>query len=197
MSAPSSSLRSGRRSERGFVLVTGLLFLVVLTLLCLALFRSSGVMDRISANTRDKQRSFEAAQAAMRYGEWFVTNSAPAVGSCASNTGLTVTSMHVCSEALPTSAVDVASLSWQSTAYSYSSMPNLHVSTAGGLAVNGDFNYYAAPGVYIEKLGLTPDGQTTVYQVTAYGYGGSADAVSVVRSTVKVTATSSCLSCSP
>ena len=51
------SPRRGARREAGFILVTGMMFLVVMTLLGLALFRSSGLLDRITANTRDKQRS--------------------------------------------------------------------------------------------------------------------------------------------
>ena len=46
-----------------------------MTLLGLALFRSSGLMERVSANTRDKQRAFETAQAALQYGEWWLGNS--------------------------------------------------------------------------------------------------------------------------
>src|SRR4051812_18960272 len=57
--------RAPQARQSGFILVTGLLFLVVLTLLGLAMFRSSGLMDRITANTRDKQRSFEASQSAL------------------------------------------------------------------------------------------------------------------------------------
>ncbi len=42
-----------------------------------------------------------------------------------------------------------------------------------------------------------PDGKSELYQVTAYGYGGNADTLSIVRSTYKVTSSSSCLSCTP
>ncbi|HEY9027860.1 MAG TPA: PilX N-terminal domain-containing pilus assembly protein, partial [Burkholderiaceae bacterium] len=60
------------RREQGFILVTGLLFLVVMTLVGLALFRSTGLLDRLTTNTRDKQRSFEAAESAMEYGVWWL-----------------------------------------------------------------------------------------------------------------------------
>jgi type IV pilus assembly protein PilX len=199
MSQQNHSRRPGHIADRGFVMVTGLLFLVVLTLLCLALFRSTGIMDRISSNTRDKQRSFEMAQAALRYGEWYMGNNPPNIATCASNNYPSATaSLHVCQEALPASAATVAALGWQSQAYAYTPSSSVSVSTNGGVnSATGDFNYYQAPGVYIEQIGTTADGTNTLYQITAYGYGGSADAVSVVRSVVKVSNNSTCMSCSP
>jgi type IV pilus assembly protein PilX len=186
------------RPEQGFVLVTGLLFLVVVTLLGLALFRSSGLMERVSANTRDKQRSFETAEAALQYGEWWLGNAtSPVKTACNTTTGKTVATLHVCSEALSTSRDTIALLAWAPNAFTYT-QPNLTVVAGGGLISSGtDVNYQAPPGVFIEDLGLMPDGKTELYQVTAYGYGGNADTSSVVRSTYKVTSPTKCLSCAP
>jgi type IV pilus assembly protein PilX len=186
------------RPEQGFVLVTGLLFLVVVTLLGLALFRSSGLMERISANTRDKQRAFETAQAALQYGEWFLGNSTSQVKSaCTTTTGKDVSTIHVCTEALSASRDTIAALAWQPSAFTYT-QPNLTVAAGGGLTSSGtDINYQAPPGVYVEDLGLMPDNKTELYQVTAYGYGGNADTSSIVRSTYKVTSPYNCLSCAP
>jgi type IV pilus assembly protein PilX len=180
------------RRERGFIMVTGLLFLVVMTMLGLALFRSSGLLDRLTANTRDKQRSFESAQAALEYGFWWLNT--PAGGgtgsSCAANTSATVATLHVCTEALSTSLTTIAGLSWVPQAFSYTP-PNMTVASGGGMNAAGtDINYQAPPGLYLENLGLSSDGKTTYYQGTAYGYGGDSNTVSVVRSTYKRTANS-------
>ncbi len=194
------TLRSAKavRPEQGFVLVTGLLFLVIVTLLGLALFRSSGLMERVSANTRDKQRAFETAQAALQYGEWFLANSTSTTKSaCSTSTGKTVATLHVCSENLSPSRDTLAALAWQPNAFTYT-QPNLTVAAGGGVTSAGtDINYQAPPGVYIEDLGLMSDGKTELYQVTAYGYGGNADTSSIVRSTYKVTSAIPCLSCAP
>jgi type IV pilus assembly protein PilX len=181
------------RRERGFILVTGLLFLVVMTLLGLALFRSSGLLDRLTANTRDKQRSFEAAQASLEYGYWWLNT--PAGGgdgkTCATNTNATVATIHVCTEALSTSLTSIATLDWISKAFAYT-LPNMTVVAGGGgmNAAGTDINYQAPPGLYLENLGLSSDGKTTFYQGTAYGYGGDMNTASVVRSTYKRTAKS-------
>jgi type IV pilus assembly protein PilX len=173
----------GRR-ERGFVLVTGLLFLVILTVLGLALFRGTGLMDRISANTRDKQRSFEAAQAALQYGEWAIQNGTGGIGTACTNAvnSTPATNVHVCSNAL--AAPDT--LPWPGR-FEYTP-PNMAIGTAGGLTSNGsDVKYQAPPGFYIEYKGLDYTGKNEIYQVTAYGYGGNADTGTVVRSTYQVT----------
>ncbi|MBW8760226.1 MAG: pilus assembly protein PilX [Burkholderiales bacterium] len=197
MNATSTRRPAGaRRPEQGFVLVTGLLFLVVVTLLGIALFRSSGLMERVAANTRDKQRAFETAQAALQYGEWWLGQTATATKSaCNSTTGKTTSAIHVCSETLSASRDTIAALAWKDNAFTYQ-QPNLTAAAGGGLNGN-DINYQALPGVYIEDLGLMKDGKSELYQLTAYGYGGNADTSSVVRSTFKVTSNTPCLSCLP
>ena len=177
------------RRERGFILVTGLLFLVVMTLLGLALFRSSGLLDRITANTRDKQRSFEAAQSAIEYGAWWLSSpaGASASSSCAANSGATVATLHICTEALSSSLTTIAALGWVPQAFAYTP-GNMTVAAGGGMNTAGtDINYQAPPGVYIESLGVSKDSKTAYYQMTAYGYGGDSNTVSVVRATFKQT----------
>lgn len=181
------------RRQRGFIMVTGLLFLVIMTLLGLALFRSSGLMDRLTANTRDKQRSFEAAQGALEYGVWWLMTpgGGGAPSTCASNNGTATTAtIHVCTEALSTTLTSVQDYTtWWKTAFTYTP-PGMTVAAGGGMATATDVNYQAPPGVYIEKLGLSTDGKYTFYQVTSYGFGGDANTVSIVRGTFKQSASS-------
>jgi type IV pilus assembly protein PilX len=171
--------------ERGYILVTGLLFLVVLTLLGIALFRATGLMERISANTRDKERSFEAAQSALQYAEWWIAaGNGGSGGPCTAGlvNGNTYANVNVCSNALATPAATP----W---ANGYTYVPTNLTVVAGGGMVGGsskDVNYSAAPTFYIERLG-TPDGKTQLYQVTAAGFGGITNTTTVVRSTYQVT----------
>jgi type IV pilus assembly protein PilX len=180
---------SARGRERGYVLATGLLFLVVLTLLGIALFRATGLLDRISANTRDKERSFEAAQSALQYGEWWLQafggNGSPCTAIVS---GQTPANVDVCSNSL----ANPASLPW-AAGYTYTP-PNMTVAAGGGLASSGsDVNYQSAPVFYIERLGLSPDGKSQIYQVTATGSGGAAGTTTVLRSTYQITSTAHAL----
>lgn len=180
------------RRERGFILATGMLFLVVLTLLGLTLFRSSGLMERMSANTRDKQRSFESAEAALVYAEWWLStghggSGVPCAGVQNANV---ITNITVCSNPLA-NFTDFTTTQWP-IRFEYTP-PNMSISASGGaVGAGGDVNYQAVPGFYIEYLGLSSSGKARLYQVTAYGYGGNADTGTVVRSVYQVTGVSVC-----
>jgi type IV pilus assembly protein PilX len=190
MSARIHSLPARRaRSQRGFILVTGLLFLVVMTMLALAMFRSTGLMDRISANTRDKQRSFEAAQSALQYAEWWLNNNDPGTTTAQCSTltpGDAVASVHVCSNALQS---DFLTATDWSGGFTYTP-PNLAVpgsgAGTGGQVTSTDSTsdviYYKLPGFYLEYVGVSSTKGGNVYRITAYGYGGDSNTKSIVRS---------------
>ena len=48
-----------RSRQRGMVLITSLLLLVVVTILAIGMFRSIGLQEQIAGNVRDKQRAAE------------------------------------------------------------------------------------------------------------------------------------------
>lgn len=54
-----------RRGQRGIVLITGLLLLVLITLVVLAASRSGRLQAVMSSNTRDRDLAFQAAEAAL------------------------------------------------------------------------------------------------------------------------------------
>lgn len=172
-------------AARGFALITSLLMLVVVTLLALGMFRSLGLQEKIAGNTMEKQRSLQAAESALQYGEWWLSqgNGGPGVACSAVYKANVVANMRVCSNPLPATAA--STLPW--SARGDYLPPNMTVAAGGGLVaagVNaGDINYYAQPSLYISYLGLDATGQMTLYQVTGVGYGGSVNGASVVRST--------------
>jgi type IV pilus assembly protein PilX len=195
-------------AQRGFILVTGLLFLVVMTLVAVAMFRSTGLMDRISANARDKQRSFEAAQSALQYAEWWLSTTKPGGTSSNCNAPLvsadTVANVHVCLNDIQS---DFLTANAWTRGFTYTP-PNLTslggTGSGGGMVApsgtSGDVNYYNLPGFYVTWLMNSPTKGGDIYQVTAYGYGGNTTTMTVLRSTYLVPSAgvsggSSCLSC--
>lgn len=167
----------------GFIMITCLMFLVLLTLLSLSMFRSYGLQERIAGNTRDKQRAFAAAQSALQFGEWWLGQGF-SVGTGAVcdrvRDGNVITEMMTCSNPL----ADVSSVPWAArTEYLPSGMT---VADGGGNTSAGDINYQAVPGLYINYLGVTPDALARLYQVSAFGYGGNSDTTSVVQSTYQI-----------
>lgn len=176
--------RSARAHQHGFTLIVGLLMLVVLTSLSIAMFRGLGLQERIAGNTREKERALSAAQSALQYGEWWLRLGNAGVGKACSGksviNGSDPTAIGVCSNALTTPTT----LPWD---YRIEMLPaGMTVATGGDIAESGDINYSGKPALYINYLGLSPDGQATVYQVTGAGYGGSSTTAAIVQSTYQL-----------
>lgn len=170
------------RHERGFVLITGLLFLIAFTVLGLAMLRSFGLQERIAGNTQDKQRAFSAAHGALQLAErWLADGNGGGTGEDCEGVvdASDFKSIRVCAASLP----DAAMLPWGTRADFR--FPGMSVA-AGGVAADGDINYRAAPGLHISYLGVGPDGSSKLYRVTAFSYGGDASTAAVVQSTYRV-----------
>lgn len=167
--------------QRGAALVIALLILLMLTPLGVAMFRSFGLQERIAGNTREKQHAFQAAQSALQFGEWWLTQGNASTGT--SCTGA-LASTQVCSNAVAMATLTAAP--WSTTGSTYTPInvngtSPMTISTTGGVGT-----YFAAPKLYINYMGLAPSGQARVYQVTAIGNGGDANSVAVVQSTYSV-----------
>jgi type IV pilus assembly protein PilX len=193
----SSRTANPPRSERGMVLITTILLLVVVTLLALAMLRGVGLETRIAGNVMDKQRALQAATSSETYAEqWLVANvGVNTLTVCSSSTFTSTASPEICSNTLATStdALSAAVVPWNigGAAIGYNYNPTVG---AGALFnVSGGANSYAgSPYVYIADLGSDATyANATDYQVDAWSYGGSAATVAVVESTyqIRLTAT--------
>ncbi|MGD9591939.1 MAG: PilX N-terminal domain-containing pilus assembly protein [Candidatus Berkiella sp.] len=71
--------------QQGVVLITGLIFLLVLTLIGISTMGNSAITERMTQNFRDTSSAFEAAEAALADGEYWLrtqTNPSVAVSTC-------------------------------------------------------------------------------------------------------------------
>jgi type IV pilus assembly protein PilX len=181
-----------RRAQQGVVLVSSLLLLVVITIIAISMFRSFGLQERIAGNMREKHRAVQAAESAEQFAEYWIT-----LGSNANNTAVCVAGVlnanaglgQICTNLLaPTFVPAVTTVPWP-VGVDY---------TPAGMLVNTNAaagTYYAPPRFYISLLGAAASGQGLVYQIDAYGYGGTTDAVAVVESTYLVSSSVQCPSC--
>jgi type IV pilus assembly protein PilX len=64
-----------RQNQQGFVLLTSLAFLVILTIIVLSTVNVSTSDEKIARNSRDKDIAFAAAEAAMRDAEMYLSGS--------------------------------------------------------------------------------------------------------------------------
>lgn len=180
--------------QRGLVLISSLLLLLIITIIAVSMFRSFGIQERIAGNIREKQRATHAAEVAMQYAEWWLTfgsNSLqPAIG-CTTLLSANLGEGQICSSTLQSAGIEPASVPWTvSGAQVGVSYVPLQSDTALEMNVqytNPAPNTYAqAPVFYISFLGTCADGQGSCYQIDSVGYGGTTSAVSVVESTYEI-----------
>jgi len=173
------------RRQQGVALITSVMLLVLVTLLAISMFKSLGVQERLAGNTLEKQRSFQAAQSALQYGEWWLSrNMGTGTGTLCTGgavNGNTLSNMRVCSSALASPAL---TSSWVN--FIEYTPDGMDVTGGGGLTSTGtagDIKYAAKPGLYISYMGMGSDGLSAMYEVNAIGYGGTeTSSASVVQS---------------
>jgi type IV pilus assembly protein PilX len=167
-------------AQKGMALITGMLLLMVVTILAMSMFRGYGTQQKIAGNVREKNRAVSAAVSAQQYAEHWLNNSTsmPVGGDC---TGISVTGIvQVCSNS-PDFTVAPWTLNAQPVGVRFDNFNSLTTVNPDNPA-NG--TYYSAPQFYITDLGkAAAGGDGEIYQVNAIGWGGTADTVAVVEST--------------
>lgn len=179
------------RQQRGVILITAMLLLIVITIMAVGMFRGYGVSERIAGNTRDKQRALAAAISAQQYAEFqLASGTAPLPGICPP--GILPNGMQVCQPPVfPAPMPDFSALPWTSGVTYSDFASNVINGVRNTISTTGNFdtatqtaNYVQAPVFNIIDLGPnkgTPAGE--VYQVDAVGFGGTNSTVAVVEST--------------
>lgn len=152
----------------GFILISSLLMLLMLSILTISMSKSFGLQELITGNHREKIRALESANSALNYAEWWLNQGNASTGT--NCTTITTTPM-VCSNALKTPTM----LPW-GAGVSYT-LTYMSISTTGGVG-----SYYAIPMFYVQYLGNSPNTGKYMYQITARGYGGDSSSVAVVQS---------------
>ena len=159
---------AGRR-QTGVALITGLIFMVILTLIVIAAMRTTTLEELMARNARDRDLAFQAAEAALRAGEEELRGAVPP--ALAVNTGRT-----------PRIVDGTRPEYWTGT----------HNWNAQSIAMGWQpQNTSAAPRYVIELMsasagtggglgfGALPD--QGIYRVTARGVGSSANTVVILQ----------------
>ncbi len=169
-----------RPPQRGMVLITSLLLLIVVTILAVGMFRSFGLDEKIAGNVREKHRALNAAETAEEYAEWWLASGNGSNGINCAPPLMVAPAAQVCSNVMTNAASQP--MPWSvGVSYSPGAPTAMNITTAGGQDA-----YYYTPTFYISYLGPSPNGLGSVYQIDAAGYAGSPDTVAVVESTYLV-----------
>jgi type IV pilus assembly protein PilX len=190
--------RGARSAQRGMVLISSLLLLIVVTIIALSMFRSFGIQEKIAGNTRERQRALQAAVSAEGYAEnWLSGNATQASVACNNLLNANIGEGQICSNKLPTVVTDVTSVPWQISGAPVGVTylpPGMSISTTTSVANLANPTYYATPTFYISDMGASADQANypgEIYQIDAVGYGGAGTTAAVVESTYVVYTTSS------
>lgn len=175
---------------RGMALISSLLLLLIITILALSMFRSVGLQGRIAGNTREKERALHAAEAALTYAEYWLSNgnastASPTLCDTTANNWLNANlgQGQICSNALASVITIPWTVAGQQVGVQYNPGLAMTIQAAGG----AQGSYAQLPTFYIADLGPSAtDAGSEVYQVDAVGYGGNSNTVAVVESTYEV-----------
>jgi type IV pilus assembly protein PilX len=200
-----TQLHSARTAQRGIVLVSSLLLLLVVTIIALSMFRSFGIQEKIAGNMREKQRALHAAVTAQQYAEtWLSTTGAgtASVTCVAPLQNANLNEVNICSNKLPVIVADVTQVPWLIGAapvgvtYTPTGMLISNTTTSATNTILHP-TYYKEPTFYISDMGVSADPSIPgeIYQVDAVGYGGNSNTVAVVESTYAVYTSSACRGC--
>lgn len=178
MQCLSSSFGSLYRGQRGAALITGLIFLVILTLIVLAGLGVSNLEERMAGNARDRDLAFQAAEAALQQAEQVLQQ--PALPNFALGTGYTPQINGAGTDSF------WQTYNWSGQSITYN--PGLN----GGQSISG---VAAQPQYVVEQmpavtgpgssLVVGPLGSTTYYRITARGVGATTDAVVILQATFR------------
>jgi type IV pilus assembly protein PilX len=190
-----------RTAQRGIVLVSSLLLLLVVTIVALSMFRSFGIQEKIAGNMREKQRALQAAVTAEQFAEvWLGGNAASTPSApCTTLVSGTINQGQICSNQLSNLSLfpnGVTNVPWQfkgtnvGVTYTPIGMPIGSASSTVNPTIGP--TYASAPTFYISDLGSSPEGSSPgeIYQIDAVGYGGNSNTVAVVESTYVVSTSS-------
>lgn len=175
------------RDAAGFALVTVLLFLIILSVLAVSMFGSSSIQGKISGKTLDHHRAMQTAEYALKFGEWLLQNGNLTEASCTQMLDLAVPANKavICTNPL----VNPATLPWSTglslTPSGMAVMAGGGRTPAQGASGTTDINYARQPSLYIYKLGNDASGNP-LFQLTAAGFGGSSNSVSVLQAVVSL-----------
>ena len=151
-------------NQRGWVLVVGLVILVMLTILSMALMKTTRLEEKMAGATRDMNLSFQAAESALRATETFIESQT--VESFFDTTDM----LYGIYNQTDDEPEDLFAIDWDVT----------------NSAIAGELEGVASPPRYmIKKLEKIDDGdvtEPTVFRVTVRGTGGTNNRVTLLRS---------------
>ncbi|HEU5137748.1 MAG TPA: PilX N-terminal domain-containing pilus assembly protein [Steroidobacteraceae bacterium] len=164
--------------QRGAILVTSMLLLLVLTIIGVTVMQMSRMQERMAGNSRDINLAFQAAEGSLRAAESFIDDEPVRPVTCASTLSETC---KVLAEGTVTGTTGNQDEEWwedNGQTYDQETMDGL---SEAPTAVVEELGYVRTDGGVV--MGQDPPDGRDFYQVTARSTGGSGMAEVVLQST--------------
>lgn len=169
------------KQQKGFILVVSLIFMAVMSILAIYMFSGFTTDAVLSANSREKSRSLDAAQSALDYALLWLgtggnTYNGTSTGGACTGTG-TTPCIFTPAAALSSNTAANDPSTW--TVYTTFTPTGMNVVSGGGSANT----YNTPPSYYIQYVGtgIGANAGAALYQVTASAQGGNLAATSVAQ----------------
>jgi type IV pilus assembly protein PilX len=175
-----ASCRRAAARQRGAILVTSLLLLLVLTIIGVTTMQMTRMQERMAGNTRDLNLAFQGSEAGLRNGEQLVQTQAARPDNC---TGLPC---NFWASGVLTNPETRDKTWWSANGDEFEADNDRSTTTAEVADLQED------PRFVVESIGFVSDSLTVghgppqgrdFYQVTGRSTGGSGAANTVLRST--------------
>lgn len=174
-------------SQRGAALLTGLIFLVILTLLTLSAMKATSLEERMAGNARDQDIAFQAAEAAIRD---VMLNRIPTLSPASAFVAGCAAGLCLPDNVTPVWTTISNNNEWNTAKTAQYPAP----SATGGSAAPALANVVAQPSYIIEYVpgAFAPEGFSmdanargvTAYRITARGWGRTPQAAVTLQSTI-------------
>jgi type IV pilus assembly protein PilX len=162
------------RHQRGAILVTSLLLLLVLTVLGVAMMKMTNMQERMAGNTRDLNLALQASEAALRDGETRISKLPASWDAFTANAGCTYCQKYW----LPVDLDDPSKFNWPADAQEF------------GVAGTKEFSLAEDPRFTVEDAGWVGDSILVdetegrrFFSITARSTGATGQANTVLQST--------------
>ena len=162
-------------NQRGWVLVVGLVVLVMLTILAMALMKTTRLEEKMAGATREMNLSFQAAETVLRGAETFVENLADEALFNSSAGGLYSEADEEPKNLFATGWIDANSRELDSDLAGINSKPRYMIKKLKKIGSDADLS--------ISGYGDTDlSTQSTIFRITARGTGGRDTTQTLLRS---------------
>ena len=170
---------TSRHSQRGAILVTSLLILLILTVIGITAMQVTRMQERMAGNSRDTSLAFQGSEAALRDAEQQLFTYAIEPVKCLDPSEACTT---LYDRDIMANMADNSADWWEETAQQYGDDDEEEL-TDEGLKEDPRFAVEEFAHVRMGDLGVDSLDRRTIYQVTARSTGGSGEANVVLQTT--------------